>query len=52
MSAKRIIDRQGRVRRISVRIAEPVAEQLEAEAIERGVSVGAIVRERLKAGAR
>ena len=49
MPRPRVINPKGRTRRISVFVAEPVAEKLEREAKRRGTSLGAVVRERLGA---
>ena len=49
MARPRIIDPEhGRTRVVTVRMAEAQLEELEREAEERSISIGALVRERIK----
>ena len=49
MARPRTINPRGKVRRLTVTLAEPVAQHLEREAKREGKSLGAVVRERLGA---
>ena len=48
MARPRVINPTGRTRKLSIILAEPVIKDLEKEAKRRGLSVGAVVRERLE----
>jgi hypothetical protein len=51
MARPRTINPKGNTRKLSVRVADSVARELEKEAIKKGKTIGAVVRERLEKGA-
>lgn len=51
MARPRSINPKGNTRKLSVRVADSVARELEKEAEKQGKTLGAVVRERLEKGA-
>jgi hypothetical protein len=51
MARPKTINPKGSTRRLSVVVSDSVARELEKEALKKGVTLGAVVRERLEKGA-